>query len=335
MRAAIYPGGGNPITIETLADPEPGPGEVLLRVERCGICGTDVSMTKGQTWDYAPGQFGHEYAGEVIALGKGVERLKVGTRAAVIPALGCGHCPACDAGDNPIICASPHAALGGFSEYVAIPEAVAFPLPETLSVSDGALIEPLAVGLYGMRRSGLAKGETVLVLGGGTVALYAIYWARRLGARRIVAASRSNRRRDFCLQMGADAFVTFGDDEMAEAMEALGGLPDVVIEAVGVEGMLDKAVLHARPYGRVISLGFCTHPDPVLPAMASYKCVTVQFLVGYTPEEFRYIADEFDKGHVDPATILTRTVPLDALPAVMAELRGPNEDTKVHVSLPG
>jgi len=61
----------------------------------------------------------------------------------------------------------------------------------------------------------------------------------------------------------------------------------------------------------------------------------VQFLVGYTPEEFRYIADEFDKGHVDPATILTRTVPLDALPAVMAELRGPNEDTKVHVSLPG
>src|SRR3546814_7328765 len=80
-------------------------------------------MTKGQRWDYAPGQFGHEYAGEVVALGKGIERLQTGSKAAVIPALGCGHCPACDHGDNPIICASPHPALGGFSEYVAVPEA--------------------------------------------------------------------------------------------------------------------------------------------------------------------------------------------------------------------
>uniref|UniRef100_UPI0035B35597 alcohol dehydrogenase catalytic domain-containing protein n=1 Tax=Zoogloea sp. TaxID=49181 RepID=UPI0035B35597 len=274
MRAAIYPGGGGPVTIETLPDPEPGPGEVLLRVQRCGICGTDISMTKGQSWDYAPGQFGHEYAGEVVALGKGTQRLSMGSTVAVIPALGCGHCPACNHGDNPIICTSPHPALGGFSEFVAVPESVCTLLPQTLSLSDGALIEPLAVGLYGMRRSKLMPGETVLVLGGGTVALYAIYWARRMGAGRVIAASRSPRRRDLCLQMGADGFVTFGENEMGEAAEALGGLPDVVIEAVGVEGMLDKAVMHARPYGRVISLGFCTHPDPVLPAMASYKCVT-------------------------------------------------------------
>jgi threonine dehydrogenase-like Zn-dependent dehydrogenase len=333
MRAAIYPGGGKPIVLETLPDPEPAPGEILVRVQRCGICGSDLSMTKGEAWDYAPGQFGHEYAGEVVARGKGAERLPIGARVAVIPALGCGHCPSCSGGDNPIICASPHPALGGFSELVAIPEAVAVALPQTLSLADGALIEPLAVGLYGMRRSGLAKGETVLVLGGGTVALYAIYWARRMGAGRVVAASRSTRRRDLCLQMGADAFVTFGENELGEAMEALGGMPDVVIEAVGIEGMLDKAVLHARPYGRVISLGFCTHPDPMLPAMASYKCVTVQFLVGYTPAEFRYIANEFDKGHIDPATILTRTVPLGDLPATMDLLRGPNADTKVHVDL--
>lgn len=333
MRAAIYPGGGRPITIETLPDPEPGPGEVLLRVQRCGICGTDISMTSGEAWDYAPGQFGHEYAGEVVALGKDVERLRTGSKVAVIPALGCGHCPACSHGDNPIICTSPHPALGGFSEYVAVPEAVAIPLPQTLSVAEGALVEPLAVGLYGMRRAGMTKDDTVLVLGGGTVALYAIYWARRMGARRIVAASRSPRRRDLCLQMGANAFVTFGENESGEVVEALGGVPDVVIEAVGAGGMLDKAVRHARPYGRVISLGFCTHPDPVLPAMASYKCVTVQFLVGYTPEEFRYIADQFDKGQIDPATILTRIVPLGALPATMDLLRAPNEDTKVQVDL--
>lgn len=333
MRAAIYPGGGGAVTIETLPDPEPGAGQVLVRVERSGICGSDISMTKGSGWDYAPGQFGHEYAGEIVALGKGVERLRIGARVAVIPALGCGHCPACQHGDNPIVCGAPYPALGGFSELAVMPEGVAVPLPATLSLADGALIEPLAVGLYGMRRAGIQPGERVLVLGGGTVALYAIYWARRLGAGSIVAVSRSGRRRALCLQMGADAFVSFGENEVAEAIEALGGLPDVVVEAVGVEGMLSKAVMHARQHGRVLSLGFCTQPDPVLPALASFKCVTVQFLVGYTPDEFRYIADQMDKGHVDPATILTRTVPLAALPAAMDALRGPNEDTKIHVDM--
>jgi len=331
MKAAVYPGKGAPVVIETLPDPEPGPGEVVIRVHRCGICGTDLSMTKGEMWDYgANAQFGHEYAGEIVALGKGVENLRIGQKLAVNPSGVCGHCAGC-AGGNHVMCRTGASAALGFAEYARFAANLAVPLPDTLSLADGALIEPLAVSLYGVNQSAIRAGDTVLILGGGTVALYAIYWARRLGARRIVAMSRSDRRRELCLAMGADAFITYGANEVAEVIEVLRGSPDIVYECVGSPGMMTKAVMHAKTYGKIVSLGFCTQPDPVMPAMAAYKCATIQFLVGYTMREFLYIADQMDKGHVDPKIIITDTVPLSALPDAMARLRGPNNETKIHV----
>lgn len=334
MRAAIYPGQGRPIVIETLADPEPKHGEVVIKVSRCGICGTDLSMTRGGTWDFSEGsQFGHEYAGEVVALGAGVSTLALGDRIAVLPSVACGQCPGCAHQNNVLCQSSPGSAMHGFAEFARVPAAVATKLPAVLSLTDGALIEPLAISLYGVKHARIQPGDKIVVLGGGTVALYAIYWARRLGAGKIVVLSRSARRADLALQMGADRFVTYGDSELGEVMEALGGVPDVVFECVGAEGMLGKAIMHAGPFGRVVSLGFCTAPDPVIPALASYKCVNVQFLVGYSMKEFLYIADQMDKGHVDPKAIITNTVPLTALPGVMASLRRPNEETKVHVTM--
>lgn len=331
MKAAWYSGQGKPIEIQTLPDPEPGEGEVIVKVHRCGICGTDLSMTKGEMWDYGAGQFGHEYAGEIVALGKGVEGFRLGQKLSVLPSGSCGNCEGCKGG-NPILCRNASGFTQGFSEYARIVPNVAVPLPDTLSFSDGALIEPLAVSLYGVRMSGLVAGETVLVLGGGTVALYAIYWARRLGARRIVAMSRSDRREDLCLAMGADAFIPYGDNEVAEVIEALGSSPDVVYECVGSEGMLSKSVMHAKLYGKITSMGFCTHMDPVMPAMASYKCVTMQFLVGYTMRDFLYIAGQMDKGHIDPKTIISNEIALSDLPAMFDTLRSPNSETKVHVT---
>ena len=330
MKAAIYPGRGGPITIEDLPDPEPSPGEVVIKVHRCGICGTDLSMTKGDVWDYGRGQFGHEYAGEVVALGAGVEGHRIGDRIAVLPSGACGHCEGCR-GRNHVLCRNAPGAMRGFAEFARVSTDLAIKLPAALSLADGALVEPLAISLHGVRQSPLRPGDKVLVLGGGPVALYAIYWARRLGAGRIVAASRSARRRDLCLEMGANAFVTFGDGEVGEVVEALGGAPDVVYECVGVPGMLTKAITHAGLYGTVTSLGFCTHADPVIPALGAYKCVTLQFLVGYTIEDFRYVADQLDSGHADPKASITSTVPLRDLPTAMDLLRGPNDETKVHV----
>lgn len=339
MKAAIYPGDGAPIIIEEIADPVPGPEDLLIRVSRCGICGTDLSFTKGGMWDYGKGvQFGHEYAGEIVAVGSNVSGWKTGEKIAVLPSVACGECQSCRAHGNNVLCgASPASAMVGFAELAKVPVSVATRLPQTLSMADGALIEPMAISLYGTRMAHIQPGDRVVVLGGGTVALYAIYWARRLGAGRIVALSRSSRRRDLCLEMGADAFVAFGDNEIGEVQDVLGGAPQVVLECVGAEGMLGKAVMHAAQFGRIISLGFCTSPDPVIPGMASYKCVAMQFAVGYSMKEFLYIAEMLDRdrihggGHVDPKAIVTGQVSLSDLPETFARLRGPNEETKVHV----
>ena len=126
--------------------------------------------------------------------------------------------------------------------------------------------------------------------------------------------------------------IQYGDNEVGEVIEALGGSPDIVYECVGSEGMLTKAVMHVRAYGRIVSLGFCTHMDPVMPAMASYKCATMQFLVGYTMRDFLYIADQLDKGHADPKAIISSTVPLVDMAATFESLHGPNNETKVHVT---
>ena len=267
MKAAIYPGDGQPIVIADLPDPRPAMGELLIRVHRCGICGTDLSMTRGGIWDYGRGvQIGHEYAGEVVDVGAGVDRFRAGDRVAVMPSIGCGQCTPCQEHGNPVLCgAKPGGAMRGFAEFAVVPAGAAVRLPETLSLADGALIEPLAVSLYGARFADIRPGDPVLVLGGGTVALYAIYWARRLGA------------------------------------------------------------------GRIVSLGFCTAPDAIIPALASYKCVNLQFAVGYRMAEFLHIADQMDKGHVDPKAIISNAIALDQLPAMMATLRGTNEETKVHV----
>ena len=332
MKAAIYPGGGKPIVIEDLPEPEPGPNDLLIKVHRCGICGTDLSMTRGEMWDYAAGgQFGHEYAGEIVAVGKDVTGYRKGENIAVIPSQACGTCEGCAQGNN-ILCRTAESAMFGFSEYARVPTSVAVKLPGTLSMADGALVEPMAVSLYGVRKSGIQPGDRVLVLGGGTVALYAIYWAKRLGAGKIVAMSRSDRRKDLVLEMGADAFVHYGDNEIGEVIEVLGGSPHIVYECVGSTGMMSKAVMHAALYGKVVSLGFCTSPDPVMPAMASYKCATIQFLVGYTMRDFEYVADQMDKGHADPKALITSIVPLVDLPATFDTLRGPNNETKVHVT---
>ncbi len=327
MKAAVYPGNGAPMVIETLPDPEPGPGELLIRVHRCGICGTDLHMTEGHAWQFAAGSVpGHEYAGEIVAIGKGVEGYRIGENITALPSLGCGQCIA--AHGNNVLCRHRGGVLGGFAEYLRVPAEVAVKLPSTLSLADGALIEPLAVGRYGVRLVGVTPSEPVLVLGAGSVALCAIYWLRRMGAGRIAVLGRSERRKELALAMGADVFVT----EAEAVTEALGGAPAQVFECVGSPGFVGQAIGHARTLGQVISLGFCTAPDAIVPAMAGYKGVSLHFPVGYAMADLLATAEVMDRGHVDPKCLISSVRPLDALPATFAELRGANRETKVHIA---
>jgi threonine dehydrogenase-like Zn-dependent dehydrogenase len=331
MRAAVFKGVGQPLLIETLPDPEPGPGEAVIKVCRCGVCGSDLSMTSGSPLDYPVGTvMGHEFAGEVMAIGKGVSTLKPGQRVSAMPAAGCGHCSACLAG-YPLACSAMVGMIGGYGEYMRIAETSAIHLPQSLSMADGALVEPLAVGLHGVALAQLAPGARVLVLGAGAIGLAAIFWAKRLGAGRVLAMSRSSRRAELACLMGATAFEPLGEGEAERAAAALGGPPDVVIECVGAVGLMHKSIELVRPGGTVVSLGFCTQPDPISPSLATWKQVTIKFSFSYDLREFQHCADILDADLVRPWMMISETVSLDAFPAMFEALRGGADQTKVQL----
>jgi L-iditol 2-dehydrogenase len=181
----------------------------------------------------------------------------------------------------------------------------------------------------------IQPANRILVLGAGSVALTTIFWARRLGAARIVAVSRSARRASMAIDMGADGFVQSGANEIPEVIEALGGSPDAVFECVGTPGLLARAIAHARVLGQVLSLGFCTVPDTLIPAVAGYKGIRLCFPVGYTLRDFEQAADMMLAGHADPKMLITSVIPFEELPTVFESFRGPNTQTKVQVSLAG
>jgi (R,R)-butanediol dehydrogenase/meso-butanediol dehydrogenase/diacetyl reductase len=135
------------------------------------------------------------------------------------------------------------------------------------------------------------------------------------------------------LAMGADAYVRTGDaDEVRLVAAALGGEPDVVFECAGAPGLLGQAIAHVRVLGQVVSLGFCRTPDPIIPGVAGFKGVRLCFPMGYSTRDFQDAADALLSGHADPKAIVSKVVPLHALPETFDLLRASNRETKVHVS---
>jgi 2-desacetyl-2-hydroxyethyl bacteriochlorophyllide A dehydrogenase len=333
MRAAVFKSVGHPLQIETRPDPVPSDDEVVLKVGRCGVCGTDLAMTDGSSQTFEPDSIiGHEFAGEVVAIGRKVARIKVGDRVTALPFTGCGTCATCIAG-RPNFCAQFRGMAGGFAEYVASTERVTVKLPQSLSLADGALVEPLAVSLHGVALAQMTPGARVLVIGAGPIGLGAVFWARKLGAGAIAVTASSRRGEARALQMGANTFVLpeqAGDLPQA-ASGALGGMPDVVIEAVGKRDLIAQAVNCVRPAGAVIVLGFCSVPDSFVPAIAVWKEVKLQFSMTYSIAEFEHVARVLDAGTVEPRAMITDTVALGAFPSVFEALRKRSHQCKVMV----
>jgi threonine dehydrogenase-like Zn-dependent dehydrogenase len=170
----------------------------------------------------------------------GVSNFQLGATITAIPVIGCGHCEASMAG-YATGCNTMRGIGEGFAEYMRVDVRSAVRLPASLSISDGALVEPLAVGLRGVTQARTAPCARVSVLGAGVVGLSVIFWARRMAAGRILAMSPSTRRAEMAGRFGADRFETLGDDEAMRIEEALGGAPDVVFECAGALGALQKS----------------------------------------------------------------------------------------------
>lgn len=339
MRAMVFRGVGRPLSLETVDDPTPGEAEVVLKVGRCGVCGTDLHRTEDNLLTHREGAIlGHEFSGEVAALGPGVSGLKIGDKVTALPYLGCNQCHWCLTG-SPHFCArsvnvGDANRPGAFAEYVSVAAPFTLKLPGALSLADGALIEPLAVALRGVLRSGLQVGQKALVLGAGPIGLAVAYWARKAGAARVAVQASSDRRAAFAAAMGADIFVgpVEGRRPHHAARDALGGPADVVFECVGAPGMIDQAVASAGIGGVVVVLGACAHRDAWTPVAGLAKEIDVRFSMVYNLKEYQTAIDAMDAGDLTPRALVTDTVDLEHTAEAFEALRGRSRQCKVLVS---
>lgn len=338
MRGLVFHGVGQPLQLETLDDPTPSAGEVVIKVGRCGICGTDLHRTEHNIWTARPPVvLGHEFAGEIVAVGKDVTGLQAGMRVTALPYIGCGKCRACLDG-SPHHCpsnlnAGTEALNGGFAEYVKVGAGSCVPLPSALTISDGALVEPLAVGLHGVKRGKVQPGDRVLVIGAGPIGLAAAYWARLAGASHVAVSAPSNRRQAIAEGMGATSFIVAQDDATLAhaAAEALGGPPDVVLECVGLPGMIQRSLACVKTGGRVVVLGVCIHQDHFHPLTGLAREADIHFSVVYDVAEFQTCVDALDAGHVSPRSMITDSVGLSEAPAAFEALRQRTHQCKVMI----
>lgn len=332
MRAAIMQGLHQPLIIETLPDPTPGAGELVVKVGRCGICGSDLHMTQDPGYGKKAGDvLGHEFAGEVVALGKGVEGLATGDLVSVIPLASCGQCAACKAGDL-AWCERFGLQDGGYAEYAITRPNQCVKLPSSISLTDGAIVEPLAVALHGVSLAGIKPGDKVLILGAGPIGLAVAFWARRAGATHVVMQDVAQHQRERALQMGATDFVADRDDPVGASTRALGGLADIVFECVGLPGLIAQAVSQVRGRGSIVLLGLCNQPDTFNSFAMLSKEIRLITSAFFTRGEYEAALDALERGAAEPRALVTQTVSLAETPDMFEALRHRTHQCKVMIA---
>jgi (R,R)-butanediol dehydrogenase / meso-butanediol dehydrogenase / diacetyl reductase len=331
MRAVTFQALHQPLAFEELPDPAPNAGEVVIKVCRCGICGSDLHMTEDPAYGCQHGDvLGHEFAGEIVALGRGVESLKTGDLVSVIPLKSCGHCEHCRKGEVQW-CAEFGLQGGGYAEYAVTRPNQCVRLGTDVSLADGAIVEPLAVALHGVNLSGLKAGDKVLVLGAGPIGLAVAFWARRLGAT-VAVQDIAEFQRQRALDMGADAFVVDPADPVGSAERALGGKADIVFECVGIPGLIAQAVEQVKPRGTILLLGLCTRPDTFNSFAMLSKEVRLVTSAFFTVPEYEASLEVLAQGAMEPRLLVTDTISLADTPEVFESLKRRTNQCKVLIA---
>jgi (R,R)-butanediol dehydrogenase / meso-butanediol dehydrogenase / diacetyl reductase len=331
MRAAVMQGLHKPLAVETIPDPAPGEGEIVVKVGRCGICGSDLHMTEDPAYGKGAGDvLGHEFAGEVVALGKGTEGLALGDLVSVIPLQSCGECDSCSRGEV-AWCDRFGLQGGGYAEFAVTRPNQCIRLPGSASLADGAILEPLAVALHGVNMSGLKAGDKVLILGAGPIGLAVAFWARRQGAVDVVLQDIADHQRDRALAMGASGFAVDPADPVGGAERALGGKADIVFECVGIPGLIAQAVSQVRNRGTILLLGLCTRPDTINSFAMLSKEVRLITSAFFTRGEYETALDVLDAGAAAPRMLVTDTISLGDTPARFEALKNRTHDCKVLI----
>ena len=329
---AVVAGEQGQLVLETVPDPTPKPGELVLRVSACGISGADLRVHRLGL--VSPGSImGHEFCGEVVESRHGH---KAGDRVCALPSISCGECERCRSGLGAYCQSGKTIGFGGshgaFAEYVTVAAHETVRLPEAVDSTLGALVEPLAVGLHAVNVGRIRRGETCLVVGAGPIGLTTALWARHFGAGRVIVSEVNPARRALAAQMGATTVLDPGapglDPKLAEvAPEG----PDVVFEAVGEPGSIREAIGRARFRGRVVVAGLCFSADAIQPLAATFKEVSVSFVLAYEKDDFQYTVDMMEQERIEPRPIVTDRIGLAQVPEAFQALAKPDSQCKVVV----
>ncbi len=266
----------NKLDVTTDMDrPVPAPGEVLIRIAACGICGSDVHGYDGSSGRRIPPLvMGHEAAGTVAEIGDGIRQFSVGDRVTFDSTVYCGECEYCRAGEVNLcdnrqvvgVSCGDYRRHGAFAEYVVVPERIVYRLPGELSFPEAAMLEAVSVGLHAVRVAELKGGETALVIGAGMIGLLTLQAARALGCSRVFVTDLDATRLKLAREMGADETIDVsGAAMLAEVLRLSGGKGvDVVFEAVGRDATVSAAIDGVRKGGTVVLIGNIT-PEVRLP----------------------------------------------------------------------
>jgi 2-desacetyl-2-hydroxyethyl bacteriochlorophyllide A dehydrogenase len=327
MRAAVIAEPGS-IAVRETPDPAPGPSEIVVAVGACGVCGTDLHIADGE---FPPTPYpivpGHEFAGTVVEVGSNVSTgIAVGDRVAVDPSLFCGHCAACRAGRGNL-CANWGAVGdtvdGAFAERVAVPAVNAYRLPDHLSIEQGALVEPLSCAVHGVRRLGVAMGETMLVVGTGTMGLLLIQLLAGAGAR-VTAVDRVASKLDLAAKLGARHTAT-------SIADLDGELYDAVVDVTGAPAAIEEGLDAVRRGGRFLVFGVANADARV--AVSPFRIYNDEItVVGSMAvlHSFGTALDLIAQGAVTTAGLVSHRLPLDAYPQALDVVRQ-GQGVKVHV----
>jgi threonine dehydrogenase-like Zn-dependent dehydrogenase len=343
MRAVVLRSGQLHVR-DDAPEPVPGPGQVLVQVKACGICGSDLHFathgptmlalgaemeggldTGGAPLDLERDVYlGHEFSAEVLDAGPDTVAPPPGTLVTSMPVL------LSATGVDAIVYSNTVA--GGYGERMLLSAPLLLEVPNGLDPQRAALTEPMAVGLHAVHRSDIAQDEGALVLGCGPVGLAVIAALRQRGVAPIVASDPSPARRAPAATMGATDAVDPADGSPFAVWSAVGGTqPLVVFEAVGVPGILDDALRRAPRRSRIVVVGVCMQRDTITPYFGIGKELSVHFALGYEPDEFAASLRALAEGEIDVAPMITGEVGLDGVSGAFRDLADPERHCKILV----
>jgi threonine dehydrogenase-like Zn-dependent dehydrogenase len=346
------------LVVSDLPMPQPGPGEVLVKTLACGICGSDLhalkhaeKLVEGARRSGGPFVMdlsrdivmGHEFCAEIVDHGPGAAKtLRAGTRVCSMPVLlrPSGVETVGYSNDNP----------GGYAEYMRLTEGLLLEVPNGLSTEHAALTEPMAVGVHAVEKARLEKNDVPLVIGCGPVGLAVIAALRLKNARPIVAADFSKRRRELAVALGADVVVDPAEKVPYESWREVAPWEDhsqapvlppwipgpalrpaVIFECVGVPGVIDKIMTSAPPGARIVVVGVCMERDHIEPMFGINKELNLQFVLGYTPEEFATTLYGIAEGKIPVEPLVTGKVGVEGVAKAFEDLGSPERHAKILV----